>query len=78
MLIDDEENTLEAFGALQVDVVFLDIQMPSILGIEVARWIREEMPHTQFVFITAYSEYAWKRSNSVRWLQNTVSRFERL
>ncbi|WP_261807953.1 response regulator [Paenibacillus sp. N3.4] len=81
-------QALEVLGELPVDVVFLDIQMPGILGIEVARQIREKMPHTQFVFITAYSEYAVEafEIQSVDYLlkpftkerlQNTVSRFEK-
>ncbi|NOU99806.1 response regulator [Paenibacillus sp. LMG 31457] len=82
-------HALEAFDALQVDVVFLDIQMPSIMGIEVARQIKKKMPHTQFVFITAYSEYAVEafEIQSVDYLlkpftkerlQNTVSRFGKI
>ncbi|MCD7938403.1 MAG: LytTR family DNA-binding domain-containing protein [Tannerellaceae bacterium] len=39
----------------QVDLVFLDIQMPGINGIEFARTIPK---HTLVIFTTAYSEYA--------------------
>jgi DNA-binding LytR/AlgR family response regulator len=39
----------------EVDLVFLDIQMPGISGIEFARTIPK---HTLIIFTTAYSEYA--------------------
>ncbi|NDV96917.1 DNA-binding response regulator [Dysgonomonas sp. 521] len=39
----------------QVDLIFLDIQMPGINGIEFARSIPK---HTLIIFTTAYSEYA--------------------
>lgn len=39
----------------EVDLVFLDIQMPKVNGIEFARTIPK---HTLIIFTTAYSEYA--------------------
>lgn len=39
----------------QVDIVFLDIQMPQLNGIEFARIIPSE---TRIIFTTAYSDYA--------------------
>ena len=38
-----------------VDVIFLDIQMPEITGMEFARFVKEE---TRIIFTTAFSEYA--------------------
>ncbi|WP_145499340.1 response regulator, partial [Yersinia bercovieri] len=53
-------NALEAIPAiqrLQPDVLFLDIQMPRINGLELASMLNpESMPH--IVFVTAYDEYA--------------------
>lgn len=52
------ENATEAMGILraeQIDVVFLDIQMPDIKGTDFARMIS---PATKIIFTTAYSEYA--------------------
>ncbi|ENA1755785.1 two-component system response regulator BtsR [Yersinia ruckeri] len=53
-------NAIEAIPAiqrLQPDVIFLDIQMPRINGLELASMLNpENMPH--IVFVTAYDEYA--------------------
>lgn len=42
----------------QVDVVFLDIQMPGIDGLQLAELILEKKPHIHVVFVTAYDQYA--------------------
>jgi DNA-binding LytR/AlgR family response regulator len=52
------ENGIEAISmmeTLQPDIVFLDIQMPGLNGMEVALHVPET---TQIVFVTAYAEYA--------------------
>ncbi|TSE04569.1 LytR/AlgR family response regulator transcription factor [Aquimarina algiphila] len=52
------ENPLEALQILKttdIDVVFLDIQMPDLKGTDFAKMIPET---TQIIFTTAYSEYA--------------------
>lgn len=41
-----------------IDVVFIDIEMPNINGIEVAETIQQLEPSILIVFVTAYSEYA--------------------
>lgn len=46
-------ETLEVAQAVQPDIVFLDIRMPALSGIEVARQLK-----CHIVFITAYDEYA--------------------
>ena len=38
-----------------VDIIFLDIQMPEISGMEFARFVKED---TRIIFTTAFSEYA--------------------
>ena len=40
------------------DVVFLDIEMPGISGLELARRLREMSTDINIVFVTAHSEYA--------------------
>ena len=43
---------------LRPDVAFLDIEMPGMRGLELAKKIREASPSTQIIFVTGYSEYA--------------------
>lgn len=49
------EAASEYINTTTVDLIFLDIQMPGINGIEFARSIPK---HTLIIFTTAYSEYA--------------------
>ncbi|HEY2491747.1 MAG TPA: response regulator [Paenibacillus sp.] len=44
----------------EVDLVFLDISLPEINGIELAEQILEKKPDLHIVFVTAYNEYAVK------------------
>lgn len=54
------EDVPGAVSELSPDVVFLDIDMPVMTGIEVAEHILMRAPDTFVVFITAYDEYAIK------------------
>lgn len=42
----------------QIDLALLDVDMPGIHGLELARRLREFRPEIQIVFLTAYEEYA--------------------
>ncbi|CAG7645262.1 response regulator [Paenibacillus allorhizosphaerae] len=44
----------------QADLVFLDIHLPEINGIELAEQLLEKKPNLNIVFVTAYDEYAVK------------------
>jgi DNA-binding LytR/AlgR family response regulator len=55
---DDGASALEEIVAHQPDVVFLDIRMPGLSGIEIAEAMKQESPVTQIVFVTAYDQYA--------------------
>ena len=60
-VVGEASNGLEALQAsqtLQPDLVFLDIEMPELNGLEVAEAWRGEGPTV--VFVTAYSEHALK------------------
>ena len=51
-------SAVEALDALRsdpVDLIFLDIQMPQLTGVELSRIIPEE---TRIVFTTAFGQYA--------------------
>jgi two-component system response regulator AlgR len=54
----DGEAALRMVGALQPDLIFLDISMPGLNGMEVARALEGQYPRPQVVFTTAYDEYA--------------------
>lgn len=44
----------------EVDLIFLDISLPEINGIQLAEQILEKKPDINIVFVTAYNEYAVK------------------
>ncbi len=56
----DPIEALESIKAQRPDAAFLDIEMPGLNGIELARKIAEFDPKIQIVFVTAYEQYALK------------------
>lgn len=52
------EEALEAFDTLLPEVVFLDIEMPRMDGITLARRLLEKKETLRIVFTTAYGQYA--------------------
>jgi DNA-binding LytR/AlgR family response regulator len=53
-------EALKLLGALDYDLVFLDIQMPGLTGLEVAEKLKSHPRPPQVIFVTAYSRYAPK------------------
>jgi len=51
-------TAIDEIGRLQPQVVFLDINMPQLRGIDAASLILESSPDTDIVFVTAFDEYA--------------------
>ncbi|MCF2717041.1 response regulator [Paenibacillus sp. UKAQ_18] len=49
---------LDHLAAERADIVFIDIGMPEMNGLEAAEWIQQLDSHIHIVFVTAYSEYA--------------------
>jgi two-component system, LytTR family, response regulator len=49
---------LEFLNKEKVDVIFLDIEMPKIDGLEAAARISQICPEADIVFVTAFSQYA--------------------
>ncbi|WP_217588859.1 response regulator [Lentibacillus saliphilus] len=43
---------------MEIDTVFLDIDMPEVNGLELAEQILNKNPNIMIVFVTAYNEYA--------------------
>jgi two-component system, LytTR family, response regulator AlgR len=54
----DAAQTIAALGHHWVDVVLLDIHMPGMDGMALARRLREEHGSAQVVFVTAHAEHA--------------------
>ncbi|QGQ99613.1 response regulator [Paenibacillus psychroresistens] len=54
---------LEFLITEKVDVIFLDIEMPKINGLEAAARISQLCPDADIVFVTAYSQYAVEAFN---------------
>lgn len=52
----DGEEALKMINSLKPDLVFLDIQMPMMSGIEVIKSLNDYIP--EFIFVTAYDEFA--------------------
>lgn len=53
--VDNGIDAMTAIDAIKPNIVFLDIQMPGLNGMEVARHIPDSC---QVVFVTAYADYA--------------------
>ncbi|MFC3748095.1 response regulator [Paenibacillus sp. GCM10012306] len=56
-------DALTSLPKLQPDIVFLDVEMPRLSGLELARRIDECCENTRIVFTTAYKEYALEAFN---------------
>ncbi len=60
-IIGEATNAREAralIEALDYDVVFLDVEMPGLSGIDLARELRQQKPAPRVVFVTAHEHYA--------------------
>lgn len=63
LVVGEAENGLDAFKAamkLRPDIVFLDIQMPALTGIETAEMFLANRYYPLVVFVTAFDSYAVK------------------
>jgi len=54
----DGEGTVEMTQALNPDLLLLDIAMPGLDGIEVARALAERRPSPAVIFVTAFDHFA--------------------
>lgn len=54
----DSEEALEKIPGLKPDIVFLDVEMPEINGIELGAKLLEYDDEIEIVFVTAYEQYA--------------------
>ena len=51
----------------EVDLVFLDIEMGGMNGMEAAKALRAQSDTLQLVFVTGYTDYVSTAMRSARW-----------
>lgn len=51
-------QALDLAKEIRIDVIFLDIEMPGMNGLELAKRLKDIYSDTNIVFVTAYSQYA--------------------
>lgn len=70
----DPKKALEEIPALHPDIIFTDVEMPNLSGIELAQKLHEIRSSGDLVFITAYEQYAIKalRENALDYLLKPV------
>ncbi|GIN71394.1 hypothetical protein J14TS2_18690 [Bacillus sp. J14TS2] len=56
---EDGEIALEMAIELRPDIMFIDINMPFLNGIELMKRLRHELPHIIFIVITGYNEFSY-------------------
>lgn len=68
-------EALELNKKLKPDIMFLDIQMPQMSGIEVARRLMEEEHKPMIIFVTAYDRFAVEafEVNAIDYLLKPIS-----
>ena len=54
-------QVLEFLEKEQVDLLILDIKMPFVSGIEVAKYVHENMPAIQMILLSAYADFEYAR-----------------
>ncbi|GGD67493.1 response regulator [Paenibacillus nasutitermitis] len=71
----DAQEAVRQAESLDPDVVFLDIDMPVLSGIEAAELLQMRLPKLKIVFVTAYDDYAIKafELNAVDYLLKPVN-----
>jgi two-component system response regulator DesR len=55
------ESAIALVGALRPDVLLLDIGLPDVSGVEVARWVRVHAPETRILILTGYRDAGYER-----------------
>ena len=55
---DNYKDALRICGENRIDVAFLDIEMPELNGIQLAKKLKAINPTVNFIFVTAYDQYA--------------------
>lgn len=62
--VHDGEALLEAATSLRPDVIVADISMPKIDGLDACRQIKEAMPETKIIILTANNDPGYRQRAS--------------
>lgn len=54
---DNAAEALKTASRIPIEIAFLDIEMPELTGIQLAKKIKERAPECNIIFTTAYQEY---------------------
>jgi DNA-binding LytR/AlgR family response regulator len=57
-LIQDGNEIPDILAQHQIDVIFLDIDMPDLNGLEIAKFMNDNYPKTKIIFLTGEVQYA--------------------
>lgn len=55
----ESKDAFDYFSQNKVDIVFLDIQMESYTGVELAKMCKELCPRVNIIFVTGYIQYSF-------------------
>lgn len=76
----DGKQALELMFSCQVDIIFTDIRMPEMSGIEMIRRIRQQFPQIPILVLSGYDEYEYMRqalkNNVTDYILKPVDRVE--
>ena len=56
--VHEQKDAIESVEKYKPDIIWLDIEMPGMNGLNMAVKIKEISPETNIVFVTGYSDYA--------------------
>ena len=59
-------DALEYMENHTVDVVFLEIMLQKMMGIELARQMQQINPHVNIIFTSSYSNYMYEAMSEIR------------
>ena len=60
LLVQDSRELMDRIGKENIDLLFLDIDMPYYNGMEIAKYVSEEKPETILVFVTSHDALVYK------------------
>ncbi|NPV43657.1 MAG: response regulator [Firmicutes bacterium] len=55
----DGENAIKLTEKLNPDIIFMDIKMPDIDGLESTKIIKDKFPHVKIIMLTAFDEFSY-------------------